>query len=95
MSVCVYLRERERERMLGRCRGRHGERGSRGRGEAGRRIEEWGWSEGEKDRVRIERGRGEKMRGFRRRGVGGRGREGEGGGEREGDEGEIEGERES
>ena len=81
--------------MVGRCRGRHGERGSRGRGEVGRRIGEWVWSELEKDRLRIERGRGEKMRGFRRRGVGGRGREGEGGGEREGDEGEIEGERES
>ena len=36
--------------MVGRCRGRHGERGSRGRGEAGRRIGEWGWSELEKDR---------------------------------------------
>ena len=55
MSVCVYLRERERERMVGRCRGRHGERGSRGRGEVGRRIGEWGWSEGEKDRERTER----------------------------------------
>ena len=40
-----------------------------------------------KYRVRIERERGEKMRGFRRRGVGGRGREGEGGGDREGNEG--------
>ena len=56
----LFLRERdgerERERMVGRCTGRHGERESRGRGEAGRRIREWGWSELEKDRVRRERG---------------------------------------
>ena len=47
MSVCVCVSERERERMVGRCRGRHGERGSRGRGEAGRRIGEWRGGRGE------------------------------------------------
>ena len=78
--MCVS--KRERERMVGRCRGRHGERVSRGMGEAGRRIREWGWSEGEKDRVRTKRGRGEKMRiqeeGSGRQGKRGRGRRVEG-----------------
>ena len=46
--------------MTGRCRGRHRERGSRGRGEASRRMGKWGWSEGEKDTERRERRGGEK-----------------------------------